>query len=83
MTQQLLKRSDVKKDLTWDLSRIFKSDAEFETTLKEFVNSVDDFLKLYKDKMETVDILIKALEDYDRGFSKIKSSSINYFPGKC
>ena len=32
MTQQLKKRSEVSENLTWDLSSIFKSEAEFEKT---------------------------------------------------
>lgn len=65
MTQQLLKRSEVDKDLTWDLSRIFKTDEEFEESLKEFVKEVDKFLEMYKKKLKTSDLLIKALKDYE------------------
>ena len=65
MTQQLLKRSEVDKDLTWDLSRIFKTEEDFEKSLKAFVKDVDNFLEMYKGKLKANDLLIKALKDYE------------------
>ncbi len=70
MTQQLLKRSEVEKDLTWDLSRIFKTEEDFEKSLKAFVKDVDNFLEMYKGKLKANDLLIKALKDYENILAK-------------
>lgn len=43
MAHQLKKRSEISKDLTWDLTGIFKTETDFENALEEFVESVDSF----------------------------------------
>ncbi len=70
MTTQLKKRSEVSDDLKWDLTGIFKTEAEFENTLKEFIIDVDKFLENYKGKLSNVNILLKALNAYEEVIAK-------------
>ncbi len=70
MAQQLKKRSEISKDLTWDLTGIFKTETDFENALEEFVESVDSFLEKYKGKLNSVEMVIDALEKYEAVIAK-------------
>lgn len=65
MAKQLKKRSEINEKLKWDLTGIFASEQEFKKNLEKFVADVKRFVKEYKGKLESAEILVKALKSYE------------------
>lgn len=65
MAEQLQLRSEVSGELKWDLTEIFATDEDFETTLKEFPDKVDAFVSEYKGNLEDAKKVVEALHKYE------------------
>ena len=46
-----MKRNEVDKNLTWDLSDIFKTEDDFKNALKEIEEKTDNLVKTFKGKL--------------------------------
>ncbi|MCL1935227.1 MAG: oligoendopeptidase F [Defluviitaleaceae bacterium] len=64
MEMKVLKRSEVNTNETWDLTRLFKTEEDYEKALFELSKKVENFEKKYKDNLNTPDIINSALDDY-------------------
>ncbi len=67
-----MKRSEVKEQYKWDLSRIFKDADEFEKAFKEVGEEVKAFCK-YKGKLNDRSVLLNALKDSSKFEQKLES----------
>lgn len=65
MAEQLKPRSEVSDQLKWDLTGIFKTEAEFEEALAEFPTVVTDFVAEYKGKLDNAERVTEALHKYE------------------
>lgn len=65
MAEQLLPRAEVDQNLTWDLTGIFASEAEFEETLSAFPAEVDAFVTEYRGKLKDANTVVEALHKYE------------------
>lgn len=63
--EQLKKRSQIKSDLKWDLTRIFKDEGEYEDKLKE-VESLSEELIKFKNNINSVEELLKSIDLYEK-----------------
>lgn len=70
VAEKLQKRSEVEESLTWDLTGIFASEAEFEQTLEEFLKEVDAFVAKYKGNLEDAEGVVEALHTYEKVIAK-------------
>lgn len=62
--EKLKLRSEVEENLKWDLTRIFKTENDYEKILEEIKSNVDKFIN-YKNNINNEDDLIKALDLYE------------------
>ncbi|GAK47169.1 oligoendopeptidase F [Secundilactobacillus oryzae JCM 18671] len=62
MVKQLPKRNEVSESMTWDLSLIYQSDAEFEAAFKEIQESLPKLASLKGSLSQGADALRHALE---------------------
>ncbi|MFY9283223.1 MAG: oligoendopeptidase F, partial [Miniphocaeibacter sp.] len=60
----LVKREDVNKKYTWDLSLIYKNDDEYEKDIETLNILVEKFVKNYEGKITSVELIIDSLKDY-------------------
>lgn len=58
-----MKRNEVDKSLTWDLSDIFKTEEDYKKALKEIVEKTDNFVKTYEGKLNCYCTINSCLED--------------------
>lgn len=70
MSNELKKRSEVDKSLTWDLSHIFKTDDDYEQTLNEAVEGSKVIENKYKGKLNNVNTILKCIEEYEQLYIK-------------
>ena len=63
--EQLKKRSEIKNDLKWDLTRIFKDESEYENKLKE-IEYLSKKLVKFKDNINNVEELLESIDLYER-----------------
>lgn len=73
MSTKVLKRSEIPVELTWDLSSIFASDAEWEATFEKVTASLHDVASLRGTLATSVESLYHAIKvqeniGYDLGF---------------
>lgn len=61
---QLPLRKDVDKDLTWDLSSLFKSDEDALKGIEKFEKQFSNFESTYSTKLDDVNTAVKALKEY-------------------
>ena len=61
---KLLERKDVPVELTWDLSRVYPSEAEFDSD-KERMRALCDELTGYQGKLNDSDNIIACLKKYE------------------
>ena len=59
-----IKRSEVDKSLTWDLSYLFKSDAECIASMEKTLKEACIFRKKYNGKIKTKEDVISCMKDY-------------------
>lgn len=62
MAKVFPERKDVNQSLTWDLSALFKTVEEYETTLKEAQDLALEIEKNYKGKLNTATIINQCLD---------------------
>lgn len=60
--KQLPNRADVPKPLTWDLTKIFKTDQEFETEFKNVSNSLSELAPLKQSMPTSGQALLNGIE---------------------
>lgn len=65
MARELKPRSEIDVSLTWDLSHIFKTNEEYERTLKEVVEESKSIESTYKGKLDNPQIILECLEKYE------------------
>jgi len=61
---KLLKRSEVNQQDTWDLTRLFKTEADYEAALVEIATLTDEFAAKYEGKITTAAVVNAAYDDY-------------------
>ncbi|MDO5096421.1 MAG: oligoendopeptidase F [Peptostreptococcaceae bacterium] len=64
MSEALKKRSEIPIELTWDLSRIFKNEEEFESAWKQLRTKTDELVDKYKNKIKDSDTVLALLQAY-------------------
>lgn len=62
---EMKKRSEIQENLKWDLSRLYKSQAEYEEALKKCQTMAKNIKEEYKGKICTADIAGRCLEKYN------------------
>lgn len=62
MSKQVLSREEVDKNLTWDLTDIFKSEEEFEAAVKKAEELTDEIESEFKDRLEEAGIINACLD---------------------
>ncbi|HHX66475.1 MAG TPA: oligoendopeptidase F [Gallicola sp.] len=67
----LVKREDVNKKYTWDLSLIYKNDDEYEKDIETLNILVEKFVKNYEGKITSVELIIDSLKDYSLILEKL------------
>ncbi|WP_243661771.1 oligoendopeptidase F [Miniphocaeibacter halophilus] len=60
----LVNREEVNKKYTWDLSLIYKNEAEYEKDIRALKELVEEFVKNYQGKLSSVEVIINSLKDY-------------------
>lgn len=65
MTEQLKPRSEVSDQLKWNLTGIFATEEEFQSTLDEFPATVDAFVEQYKGNLTDANVVVEALHTYE------------------
>ena len=71
MEKKLLKRTEVNVEETWDLGRLFQTEAAYEAALDEVAVLVDDFAAHYKGNLTNATRVNTALKDYYQLWAKI------------
>ncbi|MGO4936160.1 oligoendopeptidase F [Fundicoccus sp. Sow4_H7] len=71
MSQALPLREELPVELTWDLSLLFPSQADFETALSELKTSIEAFANKYKATNFDKETLLNALIDYENIQEKV------------
>jgi len=59
-----IKRSDVDKSLTWDLSHLFKSDEDCIKAMQKTLQEAKSFREKYNGKIKTKEDVISCMKDY-------------------
>lgn len=62
MSKQVLSREEVDKNLTWDLTDIFKSEEEFEAAVKKAEELTDEIESEFKGRLEEAGIINACLD---------------------
>ena len=62
MEKQLLKRSEVNQLETWDLTRLFQTEKDYEEALVEVENLTDAFVAKYKGQLTTTQMVNDGLD---------------------
>ncbi|MGF7058755.1 oligoendopeptidase F [Brassicibacter mesophilus] len=70
MSSELKPRKEIDISLTWNLSHIFKTDEEYEKTLKEVIESSSEIESKYKSKLSSTDTILKCIEEYEELYIK-------------
>lgn len=58
-----MKRNEVDKSLTWNLSDLFKTEEDYKSALKEIVEKTDELVKIYEGKLDCYCTINSCLED--------------------
>ncbi len=66
MEKTIKSREEVDINLTWDLSAIFKSEDEFNSTVEEIQVLTDKIENTYKDKLNSPDIINACIDEYKK-----------------
>ncbi|MTI49578.1 MAG: oligoendopeptidase F [Firmicutes bacterium] len=70
MRSELKPRKEIDVSLTWDLTHIFKTDTEYEETLKEVVEQSKKIESNFKGKLDNADIILECIEEYEEMYKK-------------
>lgn len=74
---KLLKRSEVDPKTTWDLTRLFKTEENYNNQLNYYLDLVDSFLNKYQGKLNNVEVILSCLEEYSE-ITKLKTYLSTY-----
>ena len=67
MTQEQLKnRADVPETLTWDVTALYKTRADFETALNGLKEATTAFATTYEGKLTDAKTILAAIKEYER-----------------
>ncbi|WP_282925719.1 oligoendopeptidase F [Helcococcus kunzii] len=58
-----MKREEAKLHEKWDMSLIFETEEKYEATVESYKSQVDDFVKNYKDKLDSKEKIENSLRD--------------------
>ena len=75
MENKVLKRNEVNQQETWDLTRLFKTEADYEAGLKEAEVLIDAFVAKYEGKITTAQMVNNSLDEYRAMIETIHSVS--------
>lgn len=64
MAEELLSRKDVKKELTWDLTLIYKDEAALMADADRLEKLTGEIESLYKGKLGSAETVNKCLDEY-------------------
>ena len=64
MAEELLSRKDVKKELTWDLTLIYKDEAALMSDADRLEKLTGEIERLYKGKLGSTETVNKCLDEY-------------------
>ena len=74
---ELMKRKDVPVELTWDLTAIYASEAEWKADMEKVLPMVEEIKKNYKGKLTTVENIQACLDKY-RAWMELMELAGNY-----
>ncbi|HHX07354.1 MAG TPA: oligoendopeptidase F [Erysipelothrix sp.] len=60
----MLKRNEVPVSETWDLTTLFKTEADYEKQLEKAQQLADQFVQTYQGQLNTVEVINTAINDY-------------------
>lgn len=63
--EKLKTRENVKESLKWDLTRLFKSETEYNKTLEEVKKGVEKIVNNYKGDLNNPETILACLKDYE------------------
>jgi len=69
---KLLKRNEVNQQETWDLTRLFKTEADYEAALVGITTLTDEFVAKYEGKITTALMINAGLNDYRNWIMKLR-----------
>ena len=69
---KLLKRSEVNQQDTWDLTRLFKTESDYETALEELVTLTDAFSAKYKGRLTSHEMVNTGVDEFRELWVKIQ-----------
>ena len=75
MENKLLKRHEVNQQETWDLTRLFKTEADYENALVEMETLIDAFVARYKGKLTTPEMVNAGLDALKEVWMEIQNVS--------
>lgn len=64
MEKKVLRRNEVEEKYTWDLTRLFKTEKDYEDALDKLIKDVDLFVGKYEGKIKTVNDINNSLDEY-------------------
>ena len=62
--EKQLRRSEVDIQTTWDLTSLFKTEAEYENVLSRTIELTDQFISKYEGKINNAQVICDALMEY-------------------
>lgn len=65
MSEQLKKRSEISEDLKWDLTLIYKDEAECEQAKTDIKLAVEQFVANYQGKLDSPEIVLDSVKDLE------------------
>ncbi|AMC93520.1 oligoendopeptidase F [Erysipelothrix larvae] len=65
MTKTIYHRSQVDQNITWDLTAIFKTEADFEAAIPALIDAVDTLKSTYQGTLKNYDAIYNCLKDYE------------------
>ncbi|MDY0277517.1 MAG: oligoendopeptidase F [Acholeplasma sp.] len=69
---EILKRSEVNEKYTWDLTRLFKNEEEYQKAVKEVGGLIDTFVKKYQGSINNAKDINNSLNDYREIITKLR-----------
>ena len=87
---ELVMRKDVPVEETWDLSLIYRTEAEFDAALKKMTAEAERIAETYQGKLTNADTIVRCLKEYE-DYLKIRvlvgsyaslAASVDYYDTK-
>lgn len=77
MSNALPKRNEVPISMTWDTTLLYATNSEFKTALEQFETTIRQFVNSYKNQLSTTETIISALVDME-SILDVKSRLLHY-----